>query len=206
VDVTVDDELRARFRLSSPWGDAEVRLGVHGEHQVANALAAATVALWAGVPIATVAGALAMSPPSALRMEVHHVPGGPLLIADCFNANPASTAAAVRSLGALSGRRKVAILGLMAELGEYAEVEHDRIAALADELGIELVGYRTDIYGSATVAGVDEAMALLATLGPGDAALLKGSRVARLEKVVAAYLGAENAMPLSGRMARTDQG
>ena len=57
--VTLDRDLRARFRLSSPWGQTEVRLALHGVHQVANALAAATVALWCGVPIEAVAAALA---------------------------------------------------------------------------------------------------------------------------------------------------
>ena len=60
-DVTLDRDLHASFRLSSPWGRTEVRLAVHGLQQVANALAAATVALWCGVPIETVAAALAVS-------------------------------------------------------------------------------------------------------------------------------------------------
>src|SRR5258708_4074700 len=51
--ITLDGDLRARFRLSSPWGQTEVRLALHGVHQVANALAAATVALWCGVPVET---------------------------------------------------------------------------------------------------------------------------------------------------------
>src|SRR5436190_7093448 len=104
-DVTLDRDLRARFRLSSPWGQTEVRLAWHGVQQVANALAAATVALWCGVPIETVAAELAVSQGSPWRMEVHHVPGGPVLVVDCFNAIPASAEAAVRSLAALPGGR-----------------------------------------------------------------------------------------------------
>ena len=50
-----------------------------------------------------------------------------------------------------------------------------------------MVGYDTGLYGEAYVTGVDEAVALLRTMGPGDAALVKGSRVARLEEVVRAY-------------------
>src|ERR1700704_1737793 len=57
--ITLDGDLRARFRLSSPWGQTEVRLALHGVHQIANALAAATVALWCGVPIEDAAAALA---------------------------------------------------------------------------------------------------------------------------------------------------
>lgn len=185
-DVTLDRDLRARFRLSSPWGRAEVRLALHGAHQVPNALAAATVALWCGVPVETVAAALAQSTGSPLRMEVRHVPGGAVLVVDCYNANPASAEAAVRSLAALPGGRKLALLGVMAELGDQSASAHRRIASLAQQLGIELVGYGTGLYGDAHVSGVEEAVALLRTLGPGDAALVKGSRVARLEDVVSA--------------------
>lgn len=186
-DVTLDRELRARFRLSSPWGQAEVRLALHGVHQVPNALAAATVALWCGIPIETVVAALAQSRGSPWRMEVHRMPDGPLLVVDCYNAMPTSTAAGLRSLAALPGERKLAVLGLMAELGDRSESEHRRIALLAKELGIELVGYETDLYGDAHVTGVEEAVAVLRTMGPRDAALVKGSRVTRLEDVVSAY-------------------
>src|ERR671931_559332 len=186
-DVTLDRDLRTRFRLSSPWSQTEVRLALRGAHQVAGALAAATGALWCGVPIETVAEALAVSQGSPWRMEIHHVPGGPVLVVDCFNAIPASAEAALRSLAALPGDRKLAVLGRMAELGDQSESEHRRIALVAEELGIDVVGYETDLYGEAYVAGVDEAVALLRTMGPGDAALVKGSRVARLEEVVHAY-------------------
>jgi UDP-N-acetylmuramoyl-tripeptide--D-alanyl-D-alanine ligase len=196
-DITLDRDLRARFRLLSPWGQTEVRLGLHGVHQVANALAAATVALWCGVPIETVAEALALSQGSPLRMEVRHVPGGPVLVVDCYNANPGSAEAAVRSLAALPGERRLAVLGLMAELGENSEFEHRRIALMAEELGIEVVGYETGLYGEATVTGVDEAVSLLRTMGRGDAALVKGSRVARLEDVVRAYGEAKGAPSLT---------
>lgn len=186
-DVTVDRDLRARFRLSSPWGRAEVRLGLHGVHQVANALAAASAALWCGVPVDAVAAALGERRGSPWRMELHQLPGGPVLVVDCFNAIPASAEAAVRSLAALPGERKLALLGVMAELGDRSASEHRRIARLAEELGIDVVGYGTGLYGDAHVTGVDDAVALLRTLGPGDGALIKGSRVARLEDVVGAY-------------------
>lgn len=196
-DVTLDQDLRARFRLSSPWGRTEVRLGMHGVQHVANALAAAAVALWCGVPVDTVAAALAASKGSPWRMEVHRVPGGPVVIVDCFNAIPASAEAAVRSLAALPGGRKLALLGVMAELGDRSGAEHRRIALVAERLGIEVVGYETGLYGGAHVTGVEDAVALLRTLGPGEAALVKGSRVARLEDVVDAYWQAEGVPSLS---------
>lgn len=188
-DVTLDRDLRARFRLSSPWGRAWVRLALHGAHQVPNALAAATAALWCGVPIETVVAALGVAEGSPWRMEVHHMPEGQVLVVDCYNAMPTSTAAGLRSLAALPGERKLALLGLMAELGEQSASEHRRIALLAQELGIDVVGYETDLYGDAHVSGVEEAVAVLRTLGPRDAALVKGSRVTRLEDVVSAYRG-----------------
>jgi UDP-N-acetylmuramoyl-tripeptide--D-alanyl-D-alanine ligase len=187
-DVALDPDLRARFRLSSPWGQTEVRLALRGVHQVANALAAATAALWCGVPIETVAAALGERQGSPMRMDVVQVPDGPALVVDCFNAIPASAEAALRALAALPGERKLAVLGLMAELGGQSESEHRRIARLAQELGIEVFGYETGLYGAAHVTGVDEAVAVLRTLGPDDAALVKGSRVVRLEDVVHAYV------------------
>jgi UDP-N-acetylmuramoyl-tripeptide--D-alanyl-D-alanine ligase len=120
-------------------------------------------------------------------MEVRRVPGGPVLVVDCYNANPASTEAALRSIAALPAGRRLALLGLMAELGSETEREHRRAAQLADELGIEVVGYQTALYGPVQVTTPDDAVALLHTLGPGDAALVKGSRVARLEDVVQGY-------------------
>ena len=185
--VVLDDDLRPRFRLSTPWGAGEVRLALHGIQQVPNALAAAAAALWSGVPFDGVVTALGTATGSPLRMEVQHVPRGPVLVVDCYNANPASTEAALRSLASLPSGRKLAVLGLMAELGSETEAQHRRAARLADELGIEVVGYQTALYGPAQVGTVDDAVALLLTLGPGDAALVKGSRVVRLEDVVLRY-------------------
>ena len=185
--VTLDDDLRPRFRLSTPWGAGEVRLALHGIQQVPNALAAAAAALWSGVPFDSVVLALATATASPLRMEVRRVPGGPVLVVDCYNANPASTEAALRSIAVLPAERKLALLGVMAELGSETEPEHRRAAQLADELGIELVGYQTVLYGPTAVTTADDAVALLRALGPGDAALVKGSRVARLEDVVQRY-------------------
>ena len=194
--VALDSELRPSFRLSTPWGKGDVRLALHGVQQVPNALAAASAALWCGVPFDGVVSALASVTGSPLRMEVHHVQGGPVLVVDCYNANPASTEAALRSLAALGARRKVALLGLMAELGTETEAEHQRTARIAQELGIEVVGYQTGLYGSAQVFGADDAVALMQTVGPGDALLVKGSRVARLEDVVRAYGAASGVQSL----------
>ena len=140
--VSLDEDLRPAFHLVSPWGEADVRLALHGVQQVSNALAAAATALWCGVPMEGVVQALASVEAPALRMEVRHEPAGrPVLVVDCYNANPASTEAALRSLAALGADRKLALLGLMAELGPTTEAEHRRAAELGESLGIEVVGY-----------------------------------------------------------------
>ncbi len=197
-DVVLDESLRPAFRLVTPWGARDVRLALHGLQQVPNALAAATVALWCGVPLDRVLSALSGATGPPLRMEVRRVPGGPVLVVDCYNANPASTEAALRSLATLPARRKVALLGVMAELGAQAEAEHRRVATLAEGLGIEVEGYETLHYGPVHVDGPDAAVDLLTSTGPGDAVLVKGSRVARLEEVVRAYEAAGSHSPAAG--------
>jgi UDP-N-acetylmuramoyl-tripeptide--D-alanyl-D-alanine ligase len=185
--VVLNEELQPRFEMTTPWGTADVRLALHGIQQVPNALAAAGAALWCGTPLDDVVAALATATGSPLRMEVRRTPGGPVLVVDCYNANPASTEAALRSLAALPLGRKLALLGVMAELGPDTESEHRRAAYLAESLGIEVVGYQTTLYGPAQVETADQAVTLLHALGPSDAALVKGSRVARLEDVVQRY-------------------
>ena len=185
--VTLDAELRPRFHLRTPWGDGQVHLSLRGVQQVPNALAAAAAALWCGVEFEAVQQALAEVTGSPLRMEVHHGEAGPVLLIDCYNANPASMEAALRSLAALPAARKLAVLGLMAELGVHTADEHQRMQLLAEELGIEVVGYQTDLYGEARVDDLAAAVALLRGLGSRDAALVKGSRVAQLEDVARAY-------------------
>jgi UDP-N-acetylmuramoyl-tripeptide--D-alanyl-D-alanine ligase len=186
-EVELDGELRPAFRLVTPWGKGNVRLALHGVQQVPNALAAAATALWCGVPLEVVAGSLEQVTGSPLRMEVRRPAEGPVLVVDCYNANPASTEAALRSLASLPATRRVALLGVMAELGAETEHQHARVATLARELGIEMLGYQTELYGTAVVPDVAAAAMLLRSMSSGDAVLLKGSRVARLEDVVHAY-------------------
>jgi UDP-N-acetylmuramoyl-tripeptide--D-alanyl-D-alanine ligase len=187
--VRLDDELRPSFELHSPWGVVPVRLGIRGEHNVANALAAAAVGLWSGVPLEQVAAGLGAGELSPWRMDLRTAASGARVLNDAYNASPASMAAALRSLAALAAERHIAVLGAMGELGEDAPAHHRRVADLAGELGVRIVAVGTPLYGVEPVPDVDAAVAELAGLGPGDAVLVKASRVAGLERVAAALAG-----------------
>jgi UDP-N-acetylmuramoyl-tripeptide--D-alanyl-D-alanine ligase len=92
--------------------------------------------------------------------------------------------AALEALAAMNATRRVAVLGLMAELDDPVAA-HAEIAALVDKLGIELVAVGTDRYGVAPTA---DPLAALGELGPGDAVLVKASRSVGLEKTADAIL------------------
>ncbi len=187
--VELDDDLQASFRLRSPWGEAEVRLLVTGRHQVGNALAAAAAALVAGVEPELVATGLAGAFLSPSRMALGRSPEGAVVIDDAYNANPLSLSSALQSLAALRATRRIAVLGTMAELGAVSEREHRAAAGLAAELGIRVVAVAEPHYGVEVVDGVEEALAAVGTLREGDAVLVKGSRVAGLERLAARLRG-----------------
>jgi UDP-N-acetylmuramoyl-tripeptide--D-alanyl-D-alanine ligase len=186
--VELGPDLRARFTLESPWGTTGVHLGVRGVHHVDNALAAATVALLCDVPIDEVAAGLELSELSPWRMDLRTAPSGARVLNDAYNAGPASMEAALRALAHLDAARHRAVLGPMAELGDEGPAQHRRIAAVAAELGVELVPVGTGDYGVAPVPDAEAALEALGPLGPGDAVLVKGSRVAGLERVAEALL------------------
>jgi UDP-N-acetylmuramoyl-tripeptide--D-alanyl-D-alanine ligase len=131
---------------------------------------------------------------SKLREEEHELPGGGLLLNDCYNANPMSMRAALEHLDARSnGRRRVAVLGEMAELGAEAPAYHREVGELVRELAIEhviAVGDLARDYGGEWVATAAEAAERArAELRPGDVVLVKGSRSVGLE-IVAEKIGA----------------
>lgn len=182
-NVSLDDSLRAHFGLRSPWGAAEVRLAVRGVHQVDNALAAAAAALVCGLTVDEVSVGLAGAALSPWRMELTTAPDGCLVLNDAYNANPTSVAAALDSLVALQAERRIAVLGVMAELGEGSDEAHAAIGEQARRQGVRLVTVAAPAYGGEDVATVEEAVDRLGELGPGDAVLVKGSRVAGLERL-----------------------
>jgi UDP-N-acetylmuramoyl-tripeptide--D-alanyl-D-alanine ligase len=189
--IEVDAELRARFVARTPWGSQTIRLAIHGAHQVGNALAALAVAGTVGVPVALAAEALANTSISPWRMELGHTAAGAVVLNDAYNANPASMKAALEALATLPARRRVAVLGPMAELGARSAAEHAAVADLARRMGVEVLAVGTDAYGAPAVAGIDAAVATLGPLGPSDAVLVKASRVAGLERLAARLVSAD---------------
>jgi UDP-N-acetylmuramoyl-tripeptide--D-alanyl-D-alanine ligase len=192
ADVTIADDLTSRFRLESPWGRADVALSVCGRHNVDNALAAAAVGLAAGVSIDAVVAGLSAARVSEWRMEMRCAPSGARIINDAYNANPVSMRAALVALTDLPATRRVAVLGPMAELGAGSDAEHRAIGELARSLGVDVIAVAAPGYGGKDAADLDEALALLGELSPDDAVLVKGSRVAGLERLAARLAGVES--------------
>jgi UDP-N-acetylmuramoyl-tripeptide--D-alanyl-D-alanine ligase len=183
VDVAVRDGL-AHVR----FGDRDVVFSFAARHQAANAAMALTVCEVLGVPLPDGVVDVTFS---RWRSQESELPGGGLLVNDAWNANPVAMAAALAYLrDRADGRRTVAILGEMAELGGDAE----RFHAEVDTGGIDLVvgvgelarGYEPDEWVADAAAA-----ALLARelVRPGDVVLVKGSRSVGLEIVAEALSG-----------------
>ena len=166
----------------------ELALPFRAQHQAENTLTAAA-AYWAlGLPLDRIQEGAADIEFSKLRGEELPLSGGGVLINDCWNANPASMAAALRDLAGRNGGRRIAVLGGMAELGPEGPRYHRDIGALTTGLDVVVgVGQLARDYGPTHwVADAEAAATLLRELlEPGDVVLVKGSRAVGLERVAA---------------------
>ena len=184
------------------WPDAEVsniKLQILGEHHVMNALAAATVADTLGIARPAIISALQNMPlAERWRMQVTHRADGVMLINDAYNASPDSMRAALQTLAQLgkSGRRTIAILGEMAELGSQSREQHDAIGRIVVRLNIDHLVVIGDpaklIHMGAMFEGswdgeseffdsIEPAFeAVHGMLEPGDIVLIKSSKSANL--------------------------
>ena len=197
ADVTADWSMEdAVLRVEFSYRDESRvgRLGVPGEHNVRNALAAVSMALLAGVELAEAVDSLDGFSGVKGRLQIAPGPAGSRMIDDTYNANPASLEAGLRVLCALQGSAWLA-LGDMAELGPEAEELHRRAAHTARELGVEKlfgVGQMSCIasreFGDSGLCfdQIEEmAEAILAQIHEGVNLLVKGSRAAGMERLVA---------------------
>jgi alanine racemase len=196
-NITITRE-GVRFDVETPAGRDHVHSPLLGRHQVYAALAAIAVGLAFDVPLEAILAQLAEMP--RIPGRLNPLPGrrGSLLLDDTYSASPAAAEAALETLAAVEGRRKIAILGDMLELGAFETAGHEQVgrraAALADVLVTK--GNRARLLAEAargagmrveqvviTYTAEDAAHAALERLGPGDVVLIKGSLATRMEQV-----------------------
>jgi UDP-N-acetylmuramoyl-tripeptide--D-alanyl-D-alanine ligase len=190
--IRVGEDARLRSfedgRLHAQIGGEAIELDVpfRTPHQAENTLTA-LAAYWAlALPLDRVAEGAAQIELSRLRGEELPLEGGGVLINDCWNANPAAMAAALRDLAERNGGRRIAVLGGMAELGPEGPRYHREVGAQTDGLDVVIgVGpLARDYDPTHWVADADQAATLLRELlEPGDVVLVKGSRSVGLERV-----------------------
>lgn len=183
------------FTLRTPAGEAAVALPLPGAHNVMNALAAAAAGVALGLDAATLSHGLAAVEKPKGRVNLHTLASGARLIDDSYNANPSSLSAGMALLAAETGRR-ILVLGDMAELGVASDALHTAAGREAKSRGIDALlafgaraAHAARGFGDGGAA-FDSLDALVAALRPqlaaGTTALVKGSRSARMERVVAA--------------------
>ncbi len=181
------------FTLHAPEGSDTVTLRVQGQHNLRNALAAATCAVAAGAPLNAIVRGLEAFDPVAGRTQAYELGDGLQLIDDTYNANPDSVRAAIDVLASLQGRR-ILVLGDMAEVGADAALAHAEMGEYAVQRGIDAVlTLGTDSQHAALAFGaggthfeaLDDLLETLISLCPANI-LVKGSRSARMERVVQA--------------------
>ncbi|XOF34933.1 MAG: UDP-N-acetylmuramoyl-L-alanyl-D-glutamate--2,6-diaminopimelate ligase [Candidatus Electrothrix sp. YB6] len=198
-----------RFTLHIEAWQQRISVQAPGTHTVSNCLATAALAHAAGVPPDTVVAGLQAYQGADKRMQLTTLPGGVQVLNDCYNANPGSMAAALRTVSGFGDKRRtcrrIAVLGDMLELGQEAEIAHTEVGRLAAELGYDQLAVTGNFAGQvvqgACRAGMPEntvhvfpdtrALAdwlytemIQARVTADDWLLLKGSRGMRMEAVL----------------------
>jgi UDP-N-acetylmuramoyl-tripeptide--D-alanyl-D-alanine ligase len=187
VEVKVEDGVTEAL-VSTPLGSERFHFPFTEAHNLTNALAAIAAGVALGADLAGMADRAASIGFSRFRGERLELPGGIVLVNDCYNANPVSMRAALDHLASLGAERSVAVLGEMGELGPESSRFHREVGEHARAAGIDFVlgvaAPARDYDPDELVADPGEAAELLAArLEPGDAVLVKGSRSAGLEAV-----------------------
>jgi UDP-N-acetylmuramoyl-tripeptide--D-alanyl-D-alanine ligase len=177
-----------RATIATPAGTREFDFPFAEEHNLTNALAAIGAGFALGAPLDEMADRAANIGFSRFRGERLELGDGIVLVNDSYNANPVSMRAALDHLGTLSGGRRIAVLGEMAELGPDAPAYHREVGIHAREAGVDMlvgVGEPARDYDPDELDGAPEEAAelLAAQLEAGDVVLVKGSRSAGLEVV-----------------------
>ena len=207
ADVVYDEGARPSWRaVVAGRPGPQMSLKIPGRHNIANAMAALAAAYHLGVPLEEAAARLAEATLSAMRLSVIETTDGVTVVDDTYNANPTSMVGALDTLARIKpAARHIAVLGLMAELGDVSGREHELLGARVADASLDLiigVGEETAVLvESAAAAGQpldalkyfptkEAALDWLQTrLKSGDIVLVKGSRAAGLESIVAGLSG-----------------
>lgn len=189
-----------RFALTAFGETVSIELPLPGLHNARNFLAAAAVGVVLGVPVSELAEAAALLRPAPHRSQVIELRSGILLYDDCYNSSPAAVRAGYRAFEAISsGRRRIAVLGEMLELGPSSQSFHREVGrdlARRFDLLIAVRGEAAGFIEGAREAGGEEpdaifaenadeaAEVLLRAVRRGDAVFVKGSRGVKLDRAV----------------------
>ncbi|MBN2167748.1 MAG: UDP-N-acetylmuramoyl-tripeptide--D-alanyl-D-alanine ligase [Actinobacteria bacterium] len=201
VDIEVNGSGKPKFKITGPGLSVDAALPAAGRHNILNALAAVSCAREIGAGPGSIVKGLASAKLSKWRTQVEEAPGGYTIINDAYNANPQSMQAALETLSELgSKKRKIAVLGDMAELGESGPEFHFEAGRELARLDIDVLivvgpNARNYIEGAlksglprgSVFRGADIERAtqyLKEILEPGDIVLVKASRVMGMEKIV----------------------
>jgi UDP-N-acetylmuramoyl-tripeptide--D-alanyl-D-alanine ligase len=200
-DIESDGLSGTTFLLTTPNGEVKIKLPLVGQHNLYNALAAATVADFYEAPLQAIADALAGVSSPKMRGEVTYFQEGFTLIDDSYNSNPRALVEMVKALVANTDyRRKIVVAGEMLELGEAGAELHYQAGRQIAELGVDLLlgvrGLADEIIRGAKDAGMQDSAALffatsneagdflLNEVRAKDLILVKGSRGVKTEIVV----------------------
>jgi len=187
------------FKVNARGQEEELFIPLAGEHNVYNALAAVSCALYFGVSLQEIKHGLVEPELTGMRMEVIDASRGITIINDVYNANLSSTKASLKTLGLVGeGSRLIAVMGDMLELGSIKEKAHKEVGQHAASIGVDIfLGF-----GNLMSIAVEEARKkgitdswhftdhmdlekkLVEILRPGDYILVKGSRGMKMEKIV----------------------
>jgi UDP-N-acetylmuramoyl-tripeptide--D-alanyl-D-alanine ligase len=197
LSVQVDpSSLSTRFTSKTPLGLLEVTVPAPGRHIALDAISAAAIGVGLGLSLEEIRTGLEAYRPVGMRMRIQEMAGGITLLNDAYNANPASTKASLDTLALIDGRRRIALLGDMLELGTFEMESHSQVVEAAVASGIEVLGLVGPRYAAVaslvkgrielhlTNTAEDMGALLAGRLQSGDVVLLKGSRGLAMERVL----------------------
>ena len=200
-NIRIDGQSYPAFVMHTPTGHIDITLPLIGEHNIVNALAAATATYAAGASLEAIKQGLETVTPVDKRLIKRRGKLGIDILDDSYNANPTGIEAALKVL-TKENKKKIFVLGEMGELGQMAVEYHRELGRQVLQYGIDklyavgdLTRYTVDVFGQGAQHFPDQntlISQLLADIRPNMSILVKGSRSNRMENVVEALLNIED--------------